>query len=516
MASEQAATQRRNIANLIYQMVDYFMETVTVEQVQSFSSGVPDVMTKIWMTELTLDFISSLTKVYFTADVNECCDFSDLKDTLEQTFSKALKKDMTDNFSIALLSELIQEAVPENVKSIQMNGRNNNITPPGRLNVMFSCILEIFTILANKLMLDVSWQKRKQKQKSREYILSRTSLCSSKGKKDKRASKKSKKKASKMKSSGTDTKATEMICTLIAEVPGDEFKKVMAETFRQLLSSDEQVTGFLFNAQKDKESFEQVAGKFKEYLSMCFTKAWINNLLERLKWEEPDHSELHESLLDFVYAHLPDITEEEENKEQLLMFISEFSQFLQDTVKQRRSFSPTSETKMYNNIIENVSTFTMLMNWWVQNQTSKLTARMVLTTMEEEMKQCDGPLSKHAKLRFIFVSVEKIVLNICHNLKMMPTNVNELIHRIFDKVLDQVQDVELYLSFKSSGLYKKINKELLKIFGSPEAVLFLMNSEDPVIEECIAAVLIRKMVKPPNKNFIQKIFSFCNIFSKRR
>lgn len=528
MASEQAAMQRRNTANLIYQMVDYFMESVTVEQLESLSSGVPDVATKIWMTELTLEFVNSLTNVYFTADTNERCDFSDLKDTLEQTFSKSLKKDMTDNFSIALLSELIQEAVPENVKSIQINGKNNNIIPPGRLNVMLSCILEIFTILAKKVMLDVSWLKQKQRQKSPQYISSSpsigSSIGSSKSKKDKRALRKRKRNASKtpeMTCSATDVEATEIICSLIAEVPGDAFKNVMAETFCQLLRSDEQVTGFLFNARKDKESFEEVAGKFKEYLSVCFTKAWINRLLEKLNWTDQkgpvDHRDLHQSLIDFVHAHLPDITEEEEDKGQLVVFIGEFSQFLHDAVKQRRSCSPSSESKMYDDIRENVSTFTVLMNWWVHNQISKLTTRMVLTTMEEEMKQCDGPLSKHVKLRFVFVLVEKTVLNLCHNLKMMPSNIDELIHSIFDKVIDQVQDVELYLSFKSSEIYKKINKVLLKTFGSPEAVLFLMNSEDPVIEECIVAVLIRKMVKPPNKqSFIQKIFCFCNIFSKRR
>lgn len=514
-------------ANVIYQMTEAFLRKVTMEQLELLTSGIPDVSTKILLTESTLELISSLTDMVFRAvrhkDINQHCDVSRLNDTLVQSFSKALGIDkMTDNVSIRHFSQMIQKEVSENVKSLQSTGENNNIISPERLNIITSCVLEIFTTFANELMFAVTLQKQNQRQTTEEDLSCHRSIGSSDSKTDKITSEST--------DSITDITATDIICHLIDEAPSVTFKKVMVETFQQLLSSDEQITRFIFNAQKNKESFTKVEGKFVEYFTVCFTKVWMNHLMDTLSWKDQkeigEYSDLPQSLIDFVHCHLPNDAEEGALKEHsrgtfetfsgkhLVMFMSEFSQFLCNVTKQQRSYYDTSENDMYDDIRGKVWIFTMLLNWWVNNQMSKVTERMNLAYVDEEIKDFKCPMTEHSKVRFVFILVEKIVLNLCYSLKIRPTNAHKVIERIFENVMDEVQDTDLYFMRKSFKLYKKINLRLLKSFGSPEAVLFLVNSKEPVIEECIISVLKEKMMRPPKKqNIIQRFFSsFCKIF----
>lgn len=144
----------------------------------------------------------------------------------------------------------------------------------------------------------------------------------------------------------------------------------------------------------------------------------------------------------------------------------------------------------------------------VPDQMSKVTERMNLAYMDEGIQQCEGQLTEHSKVHFIFVLVEKVVFNLYYNLKIMPTNVDKVIKHVVEKVMDEVQDIDLCFRCKSFKIYKKINIKLIKRFGSPEAVLFLLNIKDPVIEQCIITLLKQKMMKPTNnQNVIQRFFS---------
>lgn len=143
----------------------------------------------------------------------------------------------------------------------------------------------------------------------------------------------------------------------------------------------------------------------------------------------------------------------------------------------------------------------------VPDQMSKVTGRMNLTYVDEGIQQCEGPLTEHSKVHFIFVLVETVVSNLYYSLKIMPTNVDNVIKHLFEKVMEAVQDTDLYFRCKSFKIYKKINIKLTKRFGSPEGVLFLLNMKDPVIEECIITFLKQKMKPTNNQNAIQRFFS---------
>lgn len=522
MATENTATRQNVEDNIVCHMTESFLGKVTTEQVELLISGIPDVSTKILLTELTLELIASLTSMFLRQEDIEQCDLSKLEDTLVESFSDALGIEMTDNVSIRQFSKMIQKEVTKNIKSIQSTGENN-IIGPERLNNISSCVLEIFQTFASKLMFAVTFPKQNQSQ-DMEDLSFKTNLGSSDSKQDNGPSEQRIKLTSKITSSPTDMTATEIICCLIDEIPGDAFKKVMEETSRELLSIDEQFTRFVFNTEKNKESFAKVEPKFKEYFTMCFTKAWANHLLDKMTWmdqkETAQHIDLPHSLINFVQCHLQNDAEEGADKEhsrstfenssekQLLMFTSEFSQFLYNMVKQQRSYYATSEVELYDDIRGKVWIFTVLLNWWVNNQMSKVTERMNLAYVDEGIQQCDSLLTEHRKVRFIFILVEKVVLNLYDTLKIMPTNVDKVIKHVFQKVMDEVQETDLYFRDKSFKIYKKINIALLKRFGSPEAVLFLLNTKDPAIEECIIAVLRQKMMKPAKKqNVIRRFFS---------
>lgn len=519
MATE---TQQIVEVNVIHQMTESFLGKVTMEQLELLTSGVPDVSTKILLTELPLELLSSLTSLFSIAvrhkDITKCCDFSGLKHTLVQSFSEALGIDETaDNVSISQFSEMIQKEVAENVKSIQSTGENNNIILPGRLNMISSCVLDILRTFSNKLVCALMGQKENERSKEQEDFPCQTNVGGSDSKRDESP-------ADEMANSPAAISATEIICYLIDEIPDVAFKKVMVETSRQLLCADEQVTRFIFSTQRNKSSFRKVSRKFQEYFTTCFTRAWISRLLEKLSWKNQngtaDHSDVPQLVADFVHSHLHDDTKEggvmehslsaceDLPEKRLAIFISKLSQFLYHVLKQRMSYYAMSEGEMYDDIRGKVWIFTVLMNWWVHNQMSKVTERMNLAQANEEMKECEGLLTEHSKVRFVFILVEKVVLNLYYSLKIMPTNIDKVIKHVFEKVLDEVQGADLYFRCKSFKIYKTINTELLKRFGSLEAVLFLLNSKDPVIEECFITVLKQTMMKPPKtQNAIQRFFS---------
>lgn len=526
MATE---TQQHVEVNVIQQMTASFLGRVTAEQLELLTSGVPDVSTKILLTELPLELLSSLTSLFFIAvrhkDINERCDFSGLKQTLVQSFSEALGIDKTtDNVSISRFSEMIQKEVAENVKSIRSTGENNNIIPPGRLNVISSCVLEILKTFANKLVFAVTWQKEDRTPKNEEDFPCQADMD---GRDESPSDESVKSKTPEIATSPAEITATEIICYLIEENPDVRFKKVMVEASRELLCADEQVTRFIFNTQKNKNSFKKVSRKFKEYFTMCFTRAWMHRLLDELSWENQkeaaEHGDVPQLVSDFVHSHLHESEEagdrehslsacEDLSGKRLVVFMSELSQFLCNLVKQRMSFYSMSGGEMYDDIRGKVWIFTVLMNWWVHNQMSKVTERMNLAQADEEMEECEGLLTEHSKVRFVFILVEKVVLNLYYSLKIMPTNIDKVIKHVFEKVLDDVQGANLYFRYRSFTIYKTINAQLVERFGSPEAVLFLLNSKDPVIQECFITVLKQTMMKPPKtQNAIQRFFSsfFC-------
>lgn len=527
-----AETQHVEV-NVIHQMTESFLGMVTTEQLDLLTSGVLDVSTKILLTELPLELLLSLTNLFFTAvrhkDITERCDFSSLKHTLMQSLSEALGIDKTVvNVSISRFSEMIQKEVTENVKGIRSTGENNNIIPPGRVNMISSCVLEILRTFANNRVFAVTSHKENQKPKEEEDFPCQTDIDGSDSKRDKRPSDESiDSNTPEITNSPAEITATEIICALIDEAPDVTFKKVMVETSHELLCDDEQVTRFIFNTQKNKNSFKKVARKFKEYFTMCFTRAWISRLLDKLSWknqkEAADHGEIPQLVMDFVHSHLHEDTKEGGDREhslsacedlsgkRLAMFMSELNQFLFNVLKQRMSYYSMSQGEMYDEIRGKVWLFTVLMNWWVHEQMSKVTERMNLAQVDEEMNECEGLLTEHSKVRFVFILVEKVVLNLYYSLKIMPTNIDKVIKHVFEKVLDEVQGADLYFRCRSFKIYKTINTELLKRFGSPEAVLFLLNSKDPVIEACFITVLKQTMMKPKTQNTIQRFFSsfFC-------
>lgn len=525
-------TQQHVDVDVILQMTESFLGKVTAEQLELVTSGVLDISTKILLTALPLELLSSLTNLFFIAvkhkDLSEHCDFSGLKHMLVQSFSEALGIDKTvDHGSISRFSEMMQKEVTENVKSIRSTGENN-IIPPVRLNMINSCVLEMLTTFANKLVFAVTCQKEHVTAKNEEDFPCRSDIQGSDSRPDKGWSDESvRSKTPRLADSPAEVTATEIICHLIEETPDVTFQRAMVQTSRELLCADEQVTRFIFNSQKNKNSFKKVSRKFKEYFTVCFTRVWISRLLDKLSWNNPndiaEHSDVPQLVVDFVLSYLSEDTKEGGDRahslsagedlsgKRLVMFMSELRQLLYSLVKQQMSFYSLSEGEMYDSIKGKVWIFTVLMNWWVHDQMSKVTERMNSAQADEEMKECEGLLTDYSKVRFVFILVEKVVLNLYYSLKIMPTNIDKVIKHVFEKVLDKVQGTDLYFRCRSSKIYKTINTELLRRFGSLEAVLFLLNSKDPVIEECFVTVLKQTMMKPPKtQNAIQGFFSlFC-------
>lgn len=101
-----------------------------------------------------------------------------------------------------------------------------------------------------------------------------------------------------------------------------------------------------------------------------------------------------------------------------------------------------------------------------------------------------------------------MVLRVCHQNKVKPSNTEELIFRLTGAVSAKLEGEGFNPNPKVfKNLNRTITRVLHKTFGSIETALFYLTCEDPLIVESIIAVIRKQAMVPPKKlNSAQKLF----------
>lgn len=90
-----------------------------------------------------------------------------------------------------------------------------------------------------------------------------------------------------------------------------------------------------------------------------------------------------------------------------------------------------------------------------------------------------------------------VVLRVCQENNVKNYNTG-LILRLMTMVSDKLEGEEFDINPKAfKNLNKTIKKVLHKTFGSPEAALFYLTCEDPLMVECIISVIRKQVLAPP-------------------
>lgn len=101
-----------------------------------------------------------------------------------------------------------------------------------------------------------------------------------------------------------------------------------------------------------------------------------------------------------------------------------------------------------------------------------------------------------------------MVLRVCQQNKVKPSNTEELIFRLTRAVSAKLEGEEFNPNPKAlKNLNRTITRVLHKTFGSMETALFYLTCEDPLMVESIISVIRKQaMVRPKKLNTAQRLF----------
>lgn len=333
----------------------------------------------------------------------------------------------------------------------------------------------------------------------------------------------------------------ELVLPILDNFSDSEYDRIQSESSVELQKlANEMATSIYYGTEKEK-SLNNGRFRIKQYLAKCLSKAWLIRLCQNIKSKHLPQSDLSaetptDSLIDQVNFWLQIENQGAEGEDSLiswfnissnnaLIFTKELSDLIYRNVT--TNFSPTAvpekqplaelelpecHNEMYIDILGKVWIFVVLMNWWLSSQGQviservKLPLRLQLTPPGAAERDAIRLEKNRCCVRFF---IEKIVTHVLLDVKMMPDNKHDIINYLFEKVCAKVQGENFYVSrnvFK--GLDKRINQLLYKRLGTPEMVLFSINSRDPVVEECIVTIIKERLMKPPKKpSSLQRFFS---------
>lgn len=333
----------------------------------------------------------------------------------------------------------------------------------------------------------------------------------------------------------------ELVLPILDNFSDSEYDKIQSESSLELQKlANEIAISIYYGAEKEK-SLNEGRFRIKQYLAKCLSKAWLIRLCQKIKRKHLQQSDLSadtptDSLMDLVNFWLQIENQGAEGEDSLISWFNIssnnaliFTKELSDLIYRHltTNFSPLGvpekqplaelelpecHNEMYVDILGKVWIFVVLMNWWLSSQGQviservKLPLKLQLTPPGGAERDAIRLEKNRCCVRFF---IEKIVTHVLLDVKMMPDNKHDIINYLFEKVCAKVQGENFFVSrnvFK--GLDKRINQLLYKRLGTPEMVLFSINSRDPVVEECIVTIIKERLMKPPKKpSSLQRFFS---------
>nr|XP_046236355.1 uncharacterized protein LOC124054420 [Scatophagus argus] len=343
----------------------------------------------------------------------------------------------------------------------------------------------------------------------------------------------------------------------------DEASDDIGKTTVELIQSLKQTDTERPSSEPDKSDQLPLGSRINAFFARCFLKTCIVRLLAQLKSKfSPDinveSSPSVESLVLSVENLIQKIGEDRdeqsnENEDSLmlglqnicrgkqLIFTKELTDLLHNhftdgmipqiipkavtTRSNRIRVMPESHANMYTDIWSKVWIFMVVMNWWLTTQLdshcervtraimdtvpSTVAAETVSKTEVTSDKQ-DATLQKEkTKKMCVRILVEKIIWQIIYKIKMIPSNKDDIIDRLFKNTWAEVKDEDLYITAKTfKNLHKIIFKDLCKQWGSADIVLLSLNSENNDIQKCIVSTVKSRLTTPPKEpSAICKFFS---------
>lgn len=333
----------------------------------------------------------------------------------------------------------------------------------------------------------------------------------------------------------------ELVLPILDNFSDSEYDRIQSESSLELQKlANEIATSIYYGTEKDR-SLHDGRFRIKQYLAKCLSKAWLIRLCQKIKSKHLQQSDLSadtptDSLLDLVNFWLQIENQGGKGEDSLiswfnissnnaLIFTKELSDLIYRhlttnlspvAVPEKQPLAelelPESHNEMYTDILGKVWIFVVLMNWWLSSQGQviservKLPLKLQLTPPGAAERDAIRLEKNRCCVRFF---IEKIVTRVLLDVKMMPDNKHDIINCLFERVCAKVQGENFYISrhvFK--GLDKRIHQLLYKRLGTPEMVLFSINSRDPVVEECIVTIIKERLMKPPKKpSSLQRFFS---------
>lgn len=333
----------------------------------------------------------------------------------------------------------------------------------------------------------------------------------------------------------------ELVLPILDNFSDSEYDKIQSESSLELQKlANEIAISIYYGAEKEK-SLNDGRFRIKQYLAKCLSKAWLIRLCQKIKRKHLQQSDLSadtptDSLMDLVNFWLQIENQGAEGEDSLISWFNIssnnaliFTKELSDLIYRHltTNFSPIAvpekqplaelelpeyHNEMYVDILGKVWIFVVLMNWWLSSQGQVISERVKLP-LKLQLKPPGAAERDAIRLEknrcCVRFFIEKIVTHVLLDVKMMPDNKHDIINYLFEKVCAKVQGENFFVSrnvFK--GLDKRINQLLYKRLGTPEMVLFSINSRDPVVEECIITIIKERLMKPPKKpSSLQRFFS---------
>lgn len=318
-----------------------------------------------------------------------------------------------------------------------------------------------------------------------------------------------------------------------------EYDKIQSESSLELQNLANEIASSIYFGVEKEQSLIEGRFRIKQFLAKCLSKAWLIRLCEKIRRKHLQECNQcgdspADSFLDTVNFWLQIENQGAEGEDSLISWFNIssnnaliFTKELSDLIYRHltSNASPITEmqilgeldvpeyhNEMYADILGKVWIFVVLMNWWLNSQGQiiiervKIPLRMPLTAPGSSEKDAVQMEKNRCCVKFF---VEKIVTHVLFDVKMMPDNKHDIIKYLFENVCAKVQGEKFYVTpdiFK--GLDKRINRVLYKRLGTPEMVLFSINSKDPIIEECIVTIIKERLMKPPKKpSSIRRFFS---------
>lgn len=331
----------------------------------------------------------------------------------------------------------------------------------------------------------------------------------------------------------------ELVLPILDNFSDSEYDKIQSDSSLELQNLANEIASSIYFGVEKEQSLLEGRFRIKQFLAKCLSKAWLIRLCEKIKrkhlQESNQCSDLPaDSFLDTVNFWLQIENQGAEGEDSLISWFNIssnnaliFTKELSDLIYRHLTSNafPKTETRllgeldipeyhneMYADILGKVWIFVVLMNWWLNSQGQiiiervKMPLRVPLTAPGSSERDAVRMEKNRCCVKFF---IEKIVTHVLFDVKMMPDNKHDIIKYLFENVCAKVQSENFYVTpdiFK--GLDKRINRVLYKRLGTPEMVLFSINSKDPIIEECIITIIKERLMKPPKKpSSIRRFFS---------